>query len=97
MNVINFGILCLRKLTGISGVAIVTMPLSAIMHEKRRSNIIPTCVLSMSGNLKTEDGEPDAELTSDVKDIIDGKILVIIGKIVFIMHMYPKQYSPFDL
>ena len=79
MNVILLGILGLRKVfNNYRGVAIVTQPLSSIMNEKMRNSPVKTAVLTMRGNLKSEESD-DADLNCLENDVIAGNYPVIIG------------------
>ena len=80
MNIISFGILGLREVTGNpKGIAIVTQPLSAIMNEKMKNKDVKTAVLSMTGKLKNEEGQDDAELDCIENDVLEGVYPVVIG------------------
>ena len=80
MNVIFIGILGLRKVCGNSqGVAIVTQPLSAIMYEKLKNRHVKTAVLTMTGKLKKDDSDEDADLNCLESDVLEGSYPVIIG------------------
>ena len=80
MNVIFITILGLRKVCGNNqGVAIVTQPLSAIMHEKLKNRHVKTAVLSMAGKLKKDETDDDADLNCLESDVLDGLYPVIIG------------------
>ena len=58
--VIYLGTLLLRKMLKISeGVAVITEPLNMIMSEKLATSIVPTGVISMSGELRTSLEERD--------------------------------------
>ena len=80
MNVINIGIKGLRMVSGNPrGIAIVTQPLSAIMNEKMKNKDVRTAVLTMTGKLKNDDGEDDAELDCLENDVLEGHYPVVIG------------------
>ena len=80
MNIISFGILGLREVTGNpKGIAIVTQPLSAIMNEKMKNKDVKTAFLSMTGKLKNEEGQDDAELDCIENDVLEGVYPVVIG------------------
>ena len=82
MNIISIGILGLRLVTGNKkGIAIVTQPLSSIMFEKMKSKDVKTAVLTMTGKLKNEEGQDDADLDALEKDVLDGVYPVVIGKL----------------
>ena len=73
MNVIALGILGLRKVfNNKRGIAIVTQPLSAIMCEKMKSKDVRTAVISMTGKLKNDEGQDDAELDQLEEDVLAG-------------------------
>ena len=77
--------LVLRKKLGIkNGIAIMTQPLNSIIEGKRNNLIGEVAVLSMSGNLSTsnvgeEDGSCGVSLSCDLRDLMNGKYLAIIG------------------
>ena len=79
--VIYLGILLLRKIMNISeGVAIVTEPMNIIMPEKLGSSIIPTGVISMSGELKTSVEERDGvKLSAPEEKFLDGSLPCLFG------------------
>ena len=80
MNVINIGIKGLRMVSGNPrGIAIVTQPLSAIMNEKMKNKDVKTAVLTMTGKLKNDEGEDDAELDCLENDVLEGHYPVVIG------------------
>ena len=81
MDVPLLSTLVLREKLGISkGVAIITQPLTSIMNEKIKNRICDVAVLSMAGQLRTSSGpEDEAELSCDVKDLLDGKYPVLLG------------------
>ena len=80
MNVIKIGIKGLRMVSGNPrGIAIVTQPLSAIMNEKMKNKDVRTAVLTMTGKLKNDDGEDDAELDCLENDVLEGHYPVVIG------------------
>ena len=80
-NVIYLGILLLRKILNIpEGVAIITEPLNMIMAEKLSSSIIPTGVISMSGELKTSLEEKDGvKLSAPEENFLDGSLPCLFG------------------
>ena len=80
-NVIYLGILLLRKVFGIQdGVAIITEPLNMIMAEKLKSSIIPTGVISMTGELKTSLEERDGvKLSAPEESFLDGSLPCLFG------------------
>ena len=79
--VIYLGILLLRKLFRIpEGVAIITEPLNMIMSEKLCSSIIPTGVISMTGELKTSLEEQDGvSLSASEEMFVDGSLPCLFG------------------
>ena len=79
--VIYLGILLLRKLFKIpEGVAIITEPLNMIMSEKLSSSIIPTGVISMTGELKTSLEEKDGvSLSAPEEMFVDGSLPCLFG------------------
>ena len=80
MNVIALGILGLRKVfNNERGIAIVTQPLSAIMCEKIKSKDVRTAVISMTGKLKNDEGQDDAELDQLEEDVLAGAYPCVIG------------------
>jgi superfamily II DNA helicase RecQ len=80
MNVISLGIIGLRQVFGnMKGVAIVTQPLSAIMNEKLKNKDVKTAVLTMTGKLKNDEGQDDAELDQLEADVLEGVYPVVIG------------------
>ena len=86
MLVIQLAPLLLRKIFGVPlGVAVGTQPLSIIMEEKLKTSFIPTGVVTMSGELKTDADTEEAELSNPEEDFLEGKLPVIIGKNVFEM------------
>ena len=80
-NVIYLGILLLRKVFDIQdGVAIITEPLNMIMAEKLKSSIIPTGVISMTGELKTSLEERDGvKLSAPEESFLDGSLPCLFG------------------
>ena len=80
MDVPLLSALVLRERLGIKkGVAIITQPLTAIMHQKLNNKICQVAVLSMTGQLNTSDTNDDADLSCAVSDILDGKNPVLLG------------------
>jgi hypothetical protein len=79
--VIYLGILLLRRLFQIpEGVAIITEPLNMIMSEKLCSSIIPTGVISMTGELKTSLEEKDGvSLSAPEEMFVDGSLPCLFG------------------
>ena len=80
-NVIYIGTLLMRKIFKISdGVSIVTEPLNMIMSEKLCTSIIPTGVISMSGELKTSLEEKDGvSLSAPEEKFLDGSLPCLFG------------------
>lgn len=79
--VIYLGTLLLRKIMKVSeGVAVITEPLNMIMSEKLASSIIPTGVISMSGELKTSLEERDGvRLSAPEEKFLDGSLPCLFG------------------
>ena len=79
--VIYLGILLLRKLfNNPDGVAIITEPLNMIMAEKLGSSIIPSGVISMTGELKTSLEEKDGvSLSAPENKFLDGSLPCLFG------------------
>ena len=80
-NVIYLGIKLLRKLFKIpEGVAIITEPLNMIMSEKLSSSLVPTGVISMTGELKTSLEERDGvSLSAPEEMFLDGSLPCLFG------------------
>ena len=80
-NVIYLGILLMRKIFNIpDGVAIVTEPLNMIMAEKLTSSLVPTGVISMTGELKTSLEETDGvKLSAPEESFLDGSLPCLFG------------------
>ena len=83
MMIVYLGSLLMRKiLKNTKGVTIGTQPLSLIMEEKLKSSLVPTCVISMAGDMKHNlEPEENKEVvfSSTEEDILSGKVPVIIG------------------
>ena len=71
----------MRKVFGVeNGVAVGTQPLSMIMEEKMKSPIVPTAVVTMSGQIKQNlDENYEAELSSPVEAVLRGEFPLLIG------------------
>ena len=80
-NVIYLGILLMRKIFNIpDGVVIVTEPLNMIMAEKLKSSLVPTGVISMTGELKTSLEETDGvKLSAPEESFLDGSLPCLFG------------------
>ena len=80
MNVPLLAILVLReRMQNPKGVAIITQPLTSIMNEKKKNDVCPVAVLSMSGHLSATEEPDDAKLSCLIDDLLDGKYPVLIG------------------
>ena len=80
MNVPLLSVLVLReKMKNKKGLAIVTQPLTSIMNEKMVNKICDVAVLSMSGDLKTNTGAENPDLSCDLDDLLEGKFPVLLG------------------
>jgi superfamily II DNA helicase RecQ len=79
--VIYLGTLLLRKMLKISeGVAVITEPLNMIMSEKLATSIVPTGVISMSGELRTSLEERDGvRLSAPEEKFLDGSLPCLFG------------------
>ena len=80
--VIFLSTLLLRKVMDISkGVSLVTEPLNLIMSEKLRGNILPTGVISMTGQLKTslEDDDDIITLSRPEEEFLNGVLPCLFG------------------
>ena len=60
------------------GVGLVTMPLSALMDEKLKSEFVKTGVITMQGRLKSKESE-DAYLSDPLESFKSGEIDLILG------------------
>jgi hypothetical protein len=70
------------------GIVVVTQPLTGLMMEQLKSDICDVAILSMSGSLVTDimaeqsgeesEGERDARLSCDMRDLMDGKYQVLV-------------------
>ena len=80
-EVVQLGILLLRKVFGNeTGVAVGTQPLSSIMEEKVRSEIVPTAVVTMKGNIKQNlDENFNAQLSSPKDNLLKGDFPLLLG------------------
>ena len=80
-NVIYLGTLLMQKILNIKdGVAIITEPLNMIMAEKLSSSIVPTGVISMTGELKTSLEEKDGvKLSAPEESFLDGSLPCLFG------------------
>ena len=80
MNVPLLATLVLRqKCKNPKGIAIVTQPLTSIMKEKQKNPVCKAAVLSMSGDLSSSEDNEDANLSCDLKEVLDGKFPVLFG------------------
>merc|ERR1719318_2170910 len=62
------------------GVAVITEPLNMIMSEKLATSIVPTGVISMSGELKTSLEERDGvKLSAPEEKFLDGSLPCLFG------------------
>ena len=79
--VIFLGTLLLRKMTGISqGVCLVTEPLNLILTEKLGNSLIPTGVISMTGQLRSSLEERDGVcLSKPEEEFLDGSLPCLFG------------------
>ena len=80
-NVIYLGTLLMQKILNIKdGVAIITEPLNMIMAEKLSSSIVPTGVISMTGELKASLEEKDGvKLSAPEESFLDGSLPCLFG------------------
>ena len=75
------GILVLRKVLGkSSGVGVGNLPISALMEEKLKDQVIKTGLISMKGDLKVSSEDAvEAILTEPIEDFKTGVIGFILG------------------
>ena len=84
MNIPLLATLVLRqRLKNSKGVGIITQPLTSIMKEKQKNPVCKAAILSMSGDLSTssekEGYEEDANLSCDLKEVLNGSFPVLFG------------------
>ena len=79
--VIYLGTLLLRKMLDLpEGVAIITEPLNMILAEKLKSKVVPTGVISMTGELKSSLEERDGvKLSAPEENFLDGSLPCLFG------------------
>ena len=70
----------MRKVLGnMNGVSVGTQPLSIIMEEKLTNKMVPTAVITMSGEVKQSLDTGEASLSSPEDQLLQGSFPCIIG------------------
>ena len=79
--IIFLGTLLMRKILNVSkGVSLITEPLNMIMAEKLQNNILPTGVISMSGQLKTSfEHQAGVTLSKPEEEFLNGNLPCLFG------------------
>ena len=73
MLVVLLGTLLMRKVLGnMNGVSVGTQPLSIIMEEKLTNKMVPTAVITMSGEVKQSLDTGEASLSSPEDQLLQG-------------------------
>ena len=79
--VVLLGSLLMSKVFGTSeGVSVGTQPLSLIMEDKINNGVVPTAVITMSGQIKNEmENTGEASLSTPEQSILQGLYPCVIG------------------